>query len=375
METIKIPRWVGIDENNIPKWFSKLFENPEGRFVGEGQYKYAPLFWNVIYPTTRCTRRCSFCRVYLVTDDKQDMDDKTFDRTIDWISEVYQQHKILHSGIIFLGGEPLLVTDRIKKMMEGVCAKTPMTGLLYTNGDLLDSVNWDDLNYVQLLTLHITDLSLKEIDRRIGLIQSHGHPAALIATLDESNFDRVNDILVYALENNISHKFSRNTHRGNDEEYLKAALKKLHELCDILELYKSKGYVIEADHFFNFFAPRINHKPIHGICGNGTFTVSPDGSTSICTSGLYRPEATFGTVWDKDSYAKSKPCAKQWEKWFNKEGYPEECFTCDIRNACGGGCVYARVINKNTVTGKDPFCQLYKEIFPRLEAVHTDRLC
>lgn len=125
------------------------------------------------------------------------MDKNTFARLLEWIPEVWNVNNVKVNTIGFLGGEPLLRTDRIKKVMDAVYKKTDgMQGYLYTNGDLVDFVNWDDLEGIQWMTTSITDISIEELARRMKIIseQSNVIGQTIAATLDDFNLNRILDI-------------------------------------------------------------------------------------------------------------------------------------------------------------------------------------
>lgn len=366
-----IPKWIGIDEDNIPEWFIELIKNKNNRIVGKGDYECAPLVWNTIYLTTKCTRKCQGCSTNYITKDKKDMTDETLNRLCEWIPETYYNHNKLVSWVIFLGGEPLLVTDKIKKIMDNVHLKTPgMLGQVFTNGDLLDKTNWNDLEHIQSLCLNTTDIDLIEIKRRIEMIEAKGLQPGLSTVLDEGSFSKVNDILIYAIENNVITLFYRDIFRGNDFKYIDNVLFKLHELCDILEKYKLKGYKIKTDQFYSLFMPRINDRQHTPICGNNTFGISPDGSISCCIRGLYNNESKIGTIWDKNIYEQGNSCKRLWERKHDNVGHDDECLSCSVKYSCGGGCTFARFANTGTLIGKYPFCKINKEIYTRLEELH-----
>lgn len=370
-----ISKWIGVNKDHVPIWLSELIKNKDvhNKIVGKGEHLYSALVWNFVYLSTRCTRKCNFCSTKHITNDKVDMNDETFNRLCEWIPEMYHKDDKLISSVHFLGGEPLLDTPRIKKLMDSVFQKTPgMLGHVYTNGDLLDSINWNDLELIQAVRLNITDLSIDEIKRRIEIIKNKNKVPFIAGVLDEDSFDRIDDILRYVLENDIRHTFFRDINRGNDKEYIDNVIKKLHEMCDILEQYKSKGYKIKTDHFISVFTPRMGDRQHKKVCGNGSFAISPDGSVSCCVRGLYNNESKIGTIWDKKLYETGKEFAVIWEKNPDKIGSAKECSICKIKYLCGGGCTYARWTNNGVLTGEYPFCKINKEIFPRLEEIHMD---
>ena len=82
------------------------------------------------------------------------MDENTFARLLEWIPEVWRVNAIGVNVVNFLGGEPLLRTDRIKKIMDVVRRQTDgIHGLVNTNGDLVDAVAWDDLEHIRWITV------------------------------------------------------------------------------------------------------------------------------------------------------------------------------------------------------------------------------
>ena len=166
----------------------------------------------------------------------------------------------------------------------------------------------------------------------------------------------------------------RNSLKGNNLEYKNNLLVKMHEACDILEEYKSKGYKINSTWILDYFTPRLNETVrMFPMCSGQIASIGPDGSISGCTKGpLNCKEVIAGTIWDDSPLELIKIKSKDWKQQFDRPGYSEECLTCKARFSCNGGCVWDRLYTNNTLVGPYPFCQLHKEIFPRLEEIHCD---
>ena len=142
------------------KQLKRMYSIEDGRLKGEAGWDKLPLFWFILFLSYKCTRRCNYCYAFnqVGDDNKMEMDENTFSRLLEWIPEVWKVNNVKVNTIVFLGGEPLLRTDRIKKIMDSVYKKTDgIQGSLYTNGDLIDSVNWDDLEDIQWMTTNVTD--------------------------------------------------------------------------------------------------------------------------------------------------------------------------------------------------------------------------
>lgn len=174
-----------------------------------------PLFWFILFLSYKCTRRCDYCYAFnqVGDDNKSEMDENTFSRLLEWIPEVWKVNNVKVNTILFLGGEPLLRTDRIKKIMDAVDKNTNgiMQGNIYTNGDLVDSVNWDDLEGIRWITTNVTDISIQELSRRMKIIgeRSNVIGQTIVATMDDYNLDRIIDITRFGLENGYRLRYQK----------------------------------------------------------------------------------------------------------------------------------------------------------------------
>ena len=158
-----------------------------------------------------------------------EMDENTFSVLLEWIPEVWKVNNVKVNVVNFLGGEPLLRTDRIKKIMDAVYKNTDgMQGLVYTNGDLIDSVNWDDLESIQWMTTNVTDIDIQELSRRMKIIgeRSNVINQTIAAALDDYNLDRVLDITRFGTENGYRLRFYKNLYEEENAGYQKKLLKK-----------------------------------------------------------------------------------------------------------------------------------------------------
>jgi MoaA/NifB/PqqE/SkfB family radical SAM enzyme len=223
----------------------------DDRLQGEGNWKKLPYFWFLLFLSYRCTRRCSYCYAFNQVGDgnTSEMDENTFSRLLDWIPEVWEINDVKVNALDFLGGEPLLRTDLIKKVMDTVCQNTNgMQGIVNTNGDLVDTVNWDDLEAIQWITTNITDTDIIELSRRMDIIKSRSNVInqTIAVTLDDDNLERLSDITRFGLENGYRLRYNRNLYKGLDVPYRLRLLKKYHELCDVLEDYAIRGFDVHT---------------------------------------------------------------------------------------------------------------------------------
>jgi len=146
------------------KQLKRMYSIKNGRLPGVSGWENYPLFWFLLFLSYQCTRRCGYCYSFNQVGDStvMEMDENTFSRLVEWIPEVWRVNNVKVNAVGFLGGEPLLRTDRIKKIMDSVYTTTDgMQGFLYTNADVIDSVDWDDLEDIQWISTNITDIVIE----------------------------------------------------------------------------------------------------------------------------------------------------------------------------------------------------------------------
>jgi radical SAM protein with 4Fe4S-binding SPASM domain len=349
------------------KQLKRMYSLKDGRIQGEGAWAKLPFFWFILFLSYKCTKRCEYCYAFnqVGDDNTMEMDDRTFARLLDWIPEVWKVNNIKVNAISFLGGEPLLRTDRIKKVMDSVYQKTDgMQGNVYSNGDLVDTVNWDDLMDIQWITLNITDTEIDELARRMKIISKRSNVIGqtIAATLDDYNLSRILDITRFGIENGYRLRYYRNLYRGVDAEYKKRLLKKYHEICDMLEGYAVKGYDVHTTFLFDTLIAGWEYESSPYLCGKSIATVYPDGTIGPC---LRNHSFKTGTIFDEDPLSKLK-CG-DFHYTIKNPDLPDECRQCESRTACQGGCPYDRLLLTGTTSGKSVVCDIHKEIIPRLK--------
>lgn len=354
------------------KQLKRMYSIEDGRLQGEAGWAKLPFFWFILFLSYKCTRRCSYCYAFNQAgdDNQMEMDENTFSKLLEWIPEVWKVNNVKVNAISFLGGEPLLRTDRIKKIMDSVYKNTDgMQGNVYTNGDLIDSVNWDDLEDIQWMTINITDISIEELSRRMKIINERSNVIGqtIAAVLDDDNLERVLDISRFGIENGYRLRYYRNLYRGSDTEYKKRLLKKYHEVCDLLENYIVEGYDVHTTFLLDTLIPSWNLESSPYLCGKGIATVYPDGTIGPC---LRNHSFKTGTIFDANPLSKIQCDTFHYD--VGKPDIPDECRECESKTACQGGCPYDKLLLTGTISGKSVVCDIHKEIIPRLR--YLDKL-
>jgi uncharacterized protein len=348
------------------KKLRRLYSMKDGRMKGDRGWEKFPLFWFILFLSYKCTKRCDYCYSFNQVGDGSgaEMDDDTFARLLEWIPEVWKVNDVKVNAVGFLGGEPLLRTDRIRRVMDSVYKHTDgMQGFLYTNGDLIDSVNWDDLEYIQWISTNITDISIEELARRMKIIgeRSNVIGQTIVATLDDKNLGRILDITRFGIRNGYRLRYQRNIYQGLDAEYRQKLLQKYHEICDELEKFILKGYDVHTTFLIDTLIPTWDDEISPNPCGKRVATVFPDGSVGPC---IRNHSLKTGTIFDPDPIARIQYDPYQYD--FNRYDLPDECRKCEYRTTCQGGCPNDRLALTGSTSGKSVVCEIHKEIIPRL---------
>jgi len=354
------------------KQLKEMYSKEDGRLKGEGSWEKLPFFWFQLFLTYKCTRRCEYCYAFNQVGDgnKLEMDENTFSRLLEWIPEVWKVNNVKVNTIVFLGGEPLLRTDRIRKIMDSVYENTDgMPGSLNTNGDLIDSVNWDDLEDIQWMTTNITDISIEELSRRMKIISERSNVIGqtIVATFDDYNLERVLDISRFGIENGYRLRYQKDVFKGSDTEYKERLLKKYHELCDLLEDYIVKGYDVVTTFLLDTLIPSWDLESSPYVCGRRLAAVFPDGTVGPC---IRDHSFKTGTIFDADPLSALQCNIFHYD--IGNSDTPAECRECESRTACQGGCPHDKLLLTGTTSGKSVSCDVHKEIIPRLK--YLDKL-
>jgi uncharacterized protein len=299
------------------------------------------------------------------------MDDNTFSRLLDWIPEVWKANNVKVNVVNFLGGEPLLRTDRIRKVMDSVFEHTGgMQGLVTTNGDLVDSVNWDDLEHIHWMTVNITDIGIDELSRRMKIIgrRSRVKNQTVAVTLDDSNLERILDIARFAMENGYRLRLTRNIFKGADTGYRNRLLQKYHELCDLLETYVDCGYEVHTTFLLDLLIPLWDFKTSPYPYGKKMSVVFPDGTIGPC---IRDHCLKTGTLFDADPLARIQCGLFHYD--FRQPDIPDDCRQCEVKAVCQGGCPRDKLLLTGGRSGKSILCDVHREIIPRLRSLESSK--
>ncbi len=344
-----------------------MTQGQKPRLQGPAGWEKFPLFWFLLFLSYRCTRRCPYCYTFnqVGDDDPAQMDARTFDRLLEWIPEVWRANNTDRNVVCFLGGEPLLRTDRIRQVMEAVTRGTKnMQAMVTTNADLVDTVNWDDLAHIQWMTVNITDIGIPELSRRMTVIRQHANVKnqTIAVTLDDANLERILEIARFGIENGYRLRCQKNLFKSGDLAYQKQVLAQYHRLCDLLETYAARGYNVHTTFLLDLLVPGWTADTSPYPCGKRIAAVFPDGTFGPCirdhgfkTGTLFDPDPMDRLQCDRFHFDVSLP------------DISDDCRKCPSATACQGGCPRDKLLVTGSRSGKSVFCAVHREIIPRLQ--------
>jgi uncharacterized protein len=243
-------------------------------------------------------------------------------------------------------------------------------GSIFTNADLVDTVNWDDLQNVIIWQTNVCDTSLNEVERRMDVIGKRIHMIhsnTIIITADDFNLEgnRMEDFTRLAIDKHYRIRIYRSMYRGADKDYKKRLIKKYHSCLDIIEDAKSKGSDISLNFFLDILIPYpwddIKDLYTPYFCGHDVLTVQSNGDIGAC---IRNHKHIVGTIYSENPTQLIKCKELRWT--YKKDDVSDECKICSVRQVCQSGCPNDKLITYGKIEGKSPFCEVYKEIIPRL---------
>ena len=328
-----------------------------------------PMFWFLLFLSYKCTRRCRYCYTFnqVGSQNRAEMDRATFDRLLDWLPQVWAVNNCQLNAVNFLGGEPLLRTDRIRRMMAAIRSQTSdVQAMINTNADLVDTVDWDDLADIQWIFVNISDLSMNELDRRMKVIRSRSNTLGqtLTVTLDQANMERLSDIVHFAMEKGFRLRFNKDLFRGRDQAYQQRLLNRYHLLCDLLEDYLDRGYKVHTPFMVDLLVPGWDLPASPYPCGRRVAVVFPDGGIGPC---IRDHQFKTGTIFDLDPLDRLN--CRTFHFDLDQPDIPKACKRCSAARVCQGGCPHDKIKTTGTRAGASAACRVHKEIIPRLTRI------
>ncbi|MDD3895448.1 MAG: radical SAM protein [Bacilli bacterium] len=347
----------------------------------------------VLNLTSDCNLRCKYCYASAGTF-KEYM---TSECAIEIIRQVAKYNNTIE--LLFHGGEPLLVFDVIKEVIDYCKNNLKSKEIRYyiqTNGVLLTaekakylidenveiclSIDGHTETSNQCRIYPAGQSSLKMLKNRIDLLKSMNYNTTVLAVLNKKNKNEIEDFIDFLINNKIFN-FSLNYFikggRGNENSDLALSPVELYEvtknvISKILSYHEKNIKVVERNisHLLrNIFTEKKGYMCMNSPCGAGNHLLgyTPNGDIYPCDDLSSVEQFKIGNIFDGDI----KDILKDNDviNFFNYCSYENipKCCDCKIKNKCGAGCASRKFYENGTIYEVDPICEFYKLIVPYIE--------
>lgn len=331
-----------------------------------------------LHITNDCNLRCKYCYIHKSRDD---MHDSIVFETIDKMLESCRKNNIPNLEIMFVGGEPLMRFDLIKRIVD-YCSENkgeinvgyiiPTNGTLITPeiakyivshkmsvGVSIDGVEeYHDKNRVKIDGSGSYKLAMRGVDYLIA----EGLKPSIMVTVTKENLDGLPKLTKMLIDKKIFFRFSfeRDTVTGKPNVLMdeKHCIDVLKECFEIMKQALREG---KTGWFFKFGDVTFS-KPVRRACsaGKNFFSVGQDGSVGSCSLGLENTKVNIKDL---------KDVARDIEEIFSEIASTsacevKECSKCLWRHSCAGACVLQTYATYKTCMHISPYCNLYKSCLP-----------
>lgn len=322
-----------------------------------------------IYPTLGCNFKCSYC--FQLPYESHTMSEETIDNTIIFIKKEVEKTNPALININWMGGEPLLVLEKIRKINDNLKDFALSKNILVeskitTNGYLLNKTFiTDDIDNLNVKCIQITIDGTEETHNKKRPLHNNQETYSKIIKNIENLFSIRNDIalhLRFNVDKNNKDEFPlvyedlKNKFKGNNiiiypgfvDNYSLVCKSSDEDSCNVdkneraqfyIDLFRNHNIVIRD------FFPRINLDSCSARHVN-SYMIGPRGYIYKCTTAVGQDEYSIGNVNNgHDNYISNKEILNDflYEKDFLEDDTCKECFHFPT---CGGGCPLLRLKEK-----------------------------
>lgn len=333
-----------------------------------------------LHLTNNCNLQCTYCCIHK---NNEKMSLQTAINIIDKAIFSCEKNSINTIHLMFMGGEPILQIDLIKKIVKYVELYPTDIKFQYsiiTNATLLNS-NVADYIKEKRMSVSISldgieqysDLSrikpngsgsFKESMLGIENLISKGINPNILITVSPENVNGLPEITEMLTKKELNFRFSlaRDTECGNpailDNEDV--CVTKIIESIQIMK----KSILLRKPNWHFQFGDVYFNTPRNRCCSSGSnfFAVNQNGMISSCGTSLDNPTLNINDVFDlvtevKEHFAEiNQFSAKRIKK----------CYNCEFLNCCASACQLQNKATFGTFYHCSPFCNLYKQILPEV---------
>lgn len=328
--------------------------------------------------TSKCNLRCKYCygkscEDYLTQKEEESYDfslPEDLDFTVETLAQYSKDDPDF--ALTFYGGEPLMQINKIKEIMDKINSKTYM---IQTNGIFLDKLEKEYVNKLNTILVSIDGTKEHTDERRgvgvydtvtknVNLIKSNGFKGEIIGrmTVDETcdiyesvtHLYHNNDYSFSSIHWQIDAQFWKGDYKTrNFKEWSKIYNSGIKKLVDwwIQKIQDNKS-VPKIYPFIGVMQTLLTGEKVPMRCGAGhsLLGIQTNGQVVACpiTAGfkpLYMGNIRNSSLKDIE----------------NNKILPDGlCSNCEIKDICGGRCLYA---NKSMLWGEKGFLEVCDTVF------------
>lgn len=320
---------------------------------------------------------CRYCYGKCVDDFLKEDEEKNYDLTlppeISYSIEQLQKFAAKDPELVitFYGGEPLLKKDKIIEIMDNVPAKDFM---IQTNGWFLDKLPFEYINRMSTILVSIDGTKkhtnfcrgkgvYEKVITNVKKLREQGYTGHIIARMTVDETSQVYDNVLHLIE---QPKLFDGVHWQMDAQFFEADFKTRNykewtqvqynpQITQLIEWWIEQ---ITTTNKVPLIYPLTavmntlltNEKvPLRCGAGHSVLGLQTNGIVAACpiTAG-FKP-LYMGDLTNSPSELLQKTIVPD-----------RQCTTCEIRNVCGGRCLYA---NKSQFWGKEGFSQVCDTVF------------
>jgi uncharacterized protein len=356
------------------------------------------MHWHIIL-TEKCNSQCRYC--YEKSNSIQEFENKLdekfdFDFSEPCISKVSVERlkefllKDENPVLIFYGGEPLLQTEKIKKIIDSL-ENTPLKFRMQTNGILLDKLPIKYLKKIDKILVSLdgdkkrTDLNrgegtFEKVYQNIQKMKSRGYNGEIIARMTIAQdcpdiYKQIINLINLGFESihwQLDVGFYKSDYKKEKiQNFFEEYNKNISELINWWIEEMKKGKVYRLYPFVGIINPLLNKKEFCGLrCGAGNcgYAISTSGKIVACPIMNNIKDFEAGTLETEIKNLKKFSCQ-------------EECSACEVYGLCGGRCMYWKKTNLWNKEGNEFVCNSIKfyiaelkKIMPKIESLISKKI-
>lgn len=327
--------------------------------------------------TNRCNLRCTHC---YNAPDREELDAGEFTEALQGIRPVLAAG----ASLILLGGEPLLVPDRLERIVEGTRDLFDVPPMLSTNGTLVDAALASRLAGLDVdvqVSLDGPDAAAHDPVRGEGTfdravegvrrLRAAGIEVTLSMVYDRDNLDRMEAYLDLALALEAREvrfiplrligRAAAEPGRAPDQ------LAALHHVLDLLDRRPEARSLLHRD-FFTINREVCRRGGARTNCGIGRKVVFLDADGSVYPCPNHRVEALrCGNVQQRSlaDIVRSSPVMVAVRRDYHVGRY-RACRDCLVRPWCAGDCRGEVLSLRGDVRGEAPHCEQMRQLVVEL---------